>query len=151
MTDPISAAAGVATVTEGGFGLMQFLWSKVREVDVIAAVFDPAGNRVEGDARIAVQRLGDSDGRPDHWWYLPVGVTGFEFVPYATNPYLELQFAHAQAASGPLLVWRWVFAPARGFVWNGERAVGNAATTFIVIGYKPSAIVRHFLRTQASV
>jgi hypothetical protein len=141
VVDPLAGATLVSGANDG-LSLIQFLWSKVQEADVIGALFDPDANRLEGDYRIDVRRIGYTGQTDDFWWYLPVKVSGFEFVPYATNPYLELQFGETQPDR--YTIWRWVFPPQRGFVWNGERLVPNAATNFMVVGYSPGAIVRHF-------
>jgi hypothetical protein len=106
-------------------------------------LFDADANRLEGDFRIDVHRLPDTEqGTDDCWWYMPVGISGFEFVPYSTNPYLELHFGWAEPTKSTL--WRWVSPPARGYVWNRARTIPNTSTNFIVVGYSPGAIVRHF-------
>lgn len=146
MTDPFSTAASLATVSQGGLGLLQFLWSKVKEADVIAALFDADGNRIEGDDQLAVERHPFLERGSDHWWYVPNLPSSFECVPYSVNPYLEIKFGQL-AGSPPRPAWRWTYPPEVGFVWNGERVVPNAPGNFIVVGYRPTAIVRHFVRS----
>ena len=144
MTDPITTVASLTTASQAGLGLLQFLWSKVKEADVIAAVFAANGERADGDERIAVERVPFTGHGVDRWWYVPVLLSGFELVPYSTNPYLELKFGQLPGTP-PRPAWRWTYPPELGFVWNGERVVPNAPSNFIIVGYRPAAIARHFV------
>ncbi len=146
MTDPISLGAASIAVAQGGVGFLEFLWSKAKEADVIAALFDHEGDRLAGDDRIVVHALpGEStDGKATLVWYQIVAIVGFEFVPYATNPYLETRLSNV-TGHPDRRVWRWVYPPHLGMAHGGRPDAETVDTNFIVIGYKPSAIVRHFL------
>ena len=150
MTDPITVVAAGTTAARGGLGLVEFLWDKGRDADVLAALFDPDGARIEGSDRIQINRIpGSTEGQ---WWYRPVLIAGFELIPYATNPYLGVREI-GRATGGQLrardrLVWRWVEPPPLGFVFNANYDPVNAETNFVVVGYKPSAIVKHFMPSK---
>ena len=147
MTDPLSVAAAGVTVAQSSIGLLDFLWGRVKEADVIAALFDPAATRITGDGRISVQIVSAREQDSVNVWYAIEDVPEFEFVPYATNPYLEIRVANV-VEQPHRRIWRWVYPPHLGTAHGGRPGAPTEETNFIVLGYKPSAIVRHFLRAS---
>jgi hypothetical protein len=146
MTDPLSGVAAAAAVGRAGLGTLGFLWDKVREADVIAREFDPDARPFDGgDERITVVRMADA-ADDTHWWYRVVLVRAFEFVPYATNPYYEIRFGSVpgEQRARDRLVFRWVLPPPVGYVFNSGSDPANVETNFVVVGYRPAAVVRHF-------
>jgi hypothetical protein len=150
MTDPLTGAATAATLGRGALGVVEFLWDKVREADVIAREFDPDGRPFDvGDERINVRRINQDS---THWWYSVILVVGFEFVPFATNPHFEIRLGTLQGDLRPRdrIAFRWVIPPALGFVFNQGEDRATVETNFVIVGYRPAAIVRHFSARAAT-
>ena len=40
--------------------------------------------------------------------------------------------------------WRWVALPMSGVIMGGNYTPPNAKVDFMVIGYKPKAVIKHF-------
>lgn len=141
--DPISVAAGGVAIGQGTMASIEFLWSRVRTPDVIAALFDPDAQRLTGDERMQVQVLRPEGWPEEAWWYRAVGIAGFEFIPYATSPYLEIRVASTQDAPRNR-IWRWVWPAHPGSVYGDRTKIPTVETNFVLVGYRPEAIVRHF-------
>jgi hypothetical protein len=145
MTDPVAVMSGALSVARG---LWQFL-GFVRGVagsDVISAYFSWDGTRLEGSEMIVVEKHQDAND-PASWWFSVRDELDYVYVRY---PVVE-SCAHELVGQEPgqpnpdARFWRWV-APVPPGAIAGPRRL-NLAVNFIVVGYRPKALVRHFSST----
>lgn len=106
--DPISKVSGGLTL---GRGVLQFLdyVRGVREARVISALFDPEGNRIDGDERIRVIRHPGAS--PSQWWYQVEAIEDHTFVrlPVIDSDGFEEQIATETGQPNPdARYWRWI-------------------------------------------
>ena len=141
MFDPGSIATGIGL----GKNILQFAdWLKAKTSSpVISAYFDAHGNRIEGSDKIEVDK--HSTQSPAEWWF---SVKPFEDYVFVRFPVIESGIYEVigkeQGKENPdSRYWRYLAEPLRGKIY-GAAAEPNAEVQFIVIGYRPKAIVKHF-------
>src|SRR5260370_31675148 len=76
MFDQISAVSGGMSIAKGTYDFLNFVRG-VAGSDIIAALFDEEGKRIDGSNRIEVERLPGE--RPDIWWYRVKEVPNYVF------------------------------------------------------------------------
>ncbi len=115
----------------------------LKDSSVISAMFRWDGTRLEGNDKIVVE-LHKQD--PDSVWYYSVeDVPDYIFVrvPVIESGIEELLGQIPEATNPTTQFWRWVQAARSGtIVGSGDPA--NVQVDFIIIGYRPKALLDHF-------
>jgi hypothetical protein len=139
MVDP---ATGLA-IAQGGFAALQFVRGVIGDDGAIAASFDARGNRTAGDDRIDVERR---DGSTDDVWWFSVGLEDYTFerLPVIASA-IEQHGTEDGAVNPDARFWRWVAPTSPGAITSGTHP--NLLVDFVVIGYKPRALVEHFSKS----
>ena len=111
----------------------------------ISALFRYDGTRIHGSEKVVIDRLYDQQ-RSDLWWYSvrPVADYVFVRVPIAQSG-IDERIGQIEGEQLPdTLYWRWVAKPKSGVIVDGREEPPNVKTDFIVVGYKPKAVIEHF-------
>jgi hypothetical protein len=109
--------------------------------DMIAAYFSWDGTRLHGSDLVEVVRLPDE--RPNVWWFTVKDVRDYVFARFAVGGTAEEFIGKVKGEeNADARFWRWL-APSRSGTIIGEVGV-NLKIEFVVVGYKPKALVDHF-------
>lgn len=144
MTDPISAISGGVGIAQG---LLQFL-GYVRGVagsGVISAYFQCDGTRLHGSEKIVVEKHPAPDG--DHvWWFSVKDESAYVFIrmPIIDSCAHELVGLVSGEKNPDSRYWRWVAQERQGVIVGGQHTPPNLKVDFIVVGYRPKALIKHF-------
>jgi hypothetical protein len=143
--DPISTIGGGIGIAQG---VLQFL-GYVRGVAssaVVSALFTWDGTRIHGD-EIEVERHMDA-ADPAVWWYSVMDRDGYVFVriPVVQSCAHELVGTVAGEKNPDHRYWRWVAQERQGVIVGGGSSPPSLKVDFIVVGYKPKALVEHFAK-----
>ena len=114
----------------------------------MAAHFGPMGNRLSGDSRLEVERI-TMEGRTDVWYFHVSPVADYVFLraPVVDNCAVEL-VATRQGESNPEYgIFRWVASPNPGVLRGGNYDPPNLLVPFVVLGYRPSALIQRLTQT----
>jgi hypothetical protein len=145
MVDVISTVSGGMAI---GQNVLRFLniVRGIREANVIAALFDPDGLRKEGDKRINVI-LHTEQQEEGTWWYEVEAMDDYSFVrfPVIESGIAEVLGQEVGASNPDARYWRWVGQGLPGRIY-GSAGASNARVDFMVVGYRPSALVKHFTK-----
>ena len=144
MIDPISATSGGVAITQGILHFLGYI-KGIASSDVISAYFSWDGTRVEGDDKIEVEKHKDEDCH-DTWWYAVKPLPDYTFVriPVTASGIQELLGRVSGESNPDSSYWRWVALPEPGVIVGGNYTPPNAKVDFMVIGYKPKAVIKHF-------
>lgn len=143
--DPISTIGGGIGIAQG---VLQFL-AYVRGIAsaaIVSAFFTWDGTRTHGD-EIEVERHADEKDAAV-WWYSVRDRDGYVFVriPVVQSCAHELVGTLVGENNPDPRYWRWVAQERQGVIVGGGSVPPTLKVDFIVIGYKPKAIVEHFAR-----
>jgi hypothetical protein len=141
MVDISTVSTGIAI----GQNVLRFLniVKGIKDANVIAALFDPDGNRKDGDKRIKV--IVHAEGQEaGTWWYEVEALSDYTFVrfPVSESGITEVIGAANEALNPDARYWRWVPLGLPGRIYGG--ASSNARVDFVVVGYRPAALVKYF-------
>jgi hypothetical protein len=145
--DPLSAGSAAVTVGQGGLAFLGFVRDHLGLSDVIAAMFDADGTRIEGDDRIGVKKLTVAN-QSNSWVYRVEPVEGFTFVAFAVHPAAEFLFESpvGEGSNPTTTFWRWVAPRRSGQIENVGWSGPNLVVPFVVVGYRSKALVGYFER-----
>jgi hypothetical protein len=142
MADVISTVSGGLAI---GQSVLQFLGyiRGVKDAKVISALFDPDPNLKYGDEKIHVLRHNQEDDRV--WCYEVEDLEDYTFVrfPVIGSGIAEVTGALAGARNPEARLWRWVSMGLPGRIYGGDDSP-NVEVDFVVVGYRPKAVVQHF-------
>jgi hypothetical protein len=115
--------------------------------DVISALFAADGTRLDGTDLISVERH-TVKGRDDVWWYSVHEVPEYTFVrfPVIESCLEELPGTVVGERNPDARYWRWIATLPRNVI-VGSGDAPNIKVHFIVVGYKPKALLKHFSTT----
>jgi hypothetical protein len=140
--DPITISTGIGI----GKNVLQFAeWLRgMSDTSVISAFFDNRGNRKEGSNKIEVEK-NSQESSGDVWWYSVRPVDDYVFIrfPIIESGVYEIIGTIVGEKNADAKYWRYVAEPLRGRIYGGGEE-SNAKVDFIVIGYKPKAVIKHF-------
>jgi hypothetical protein len=144
MVDPISVISGGMSIAKGSYDFLNFIHG-IKDTDVIAALFDEEGNRTDGSNKIEVEKL-PSGNRPDIWWYSVKEIPGYVFdrIPLTASCVMEEAGCITGEQNPHADRWRWRGFERRGDLYNGTNDQPNIKVSFIVVGYKPKALLKYF-------
>ena len=137
----LAAAAEAYQLARGGLGALSFLRS-VRGSGVIATYFDERGERVAGDKRLEIVK---HPGRSQaEWWFEVRSPDGYVCVryPLIESAVFELITNRLDQKNPDARYWRWI-APTRPGTF-GSAEIPNVLVPFLIVGYKPKALVSYF-------
>ena len=133
-------AAGLAI----GKGVLEFLEhvKHLKGSEVISALFSWDGTRLSGSDGVEIVKH-DVD-EPGVWLYSVQEKDGYTFVRMPTVPTAVVELlGTVKGESNPdARYWRWVGNREPGVIAGPGSP--NAKTDFVVIGYRPKALVDHF-------
>jgi hypothetical protein len=143
--DPLATASESLGLARSLWGFLEYLRT-VRGADVIAAYFDEDANRLHGSDHIQVVR--HPDDRADVWWFEASGPDDYVFIryPLVESAAHELVGQVAGSANPTARFWRWVAPTPPGAIAGGPWI--NVLVPFVVVGYRPKALVAHFSATK---
>lgn len=147
VTDPISAISGGVSIAQG---LMQFV-GYVRGIagsNVISGYFKWDGTRIEGSDKIEVERH-PSGNDEAVWWFSVKELSGYVFLrmPLIESCTHELVGLVEGEKNPDARYWRWVAQERQGVIVGGQKQPPNLKVEFVVIGYRPKALIKHFSET----
>ncbi len=146
----------------------EFIRRHIPDSGMMSALFDEQGQRTEGDAHINVRRIDVAIPKfPDAgiWWLEVDPVEDYTFLRWPVIDSCLRELAWRQLTPDGLLPadppnvnrWRWVgdghAMPLPGasdrrqttiYHHRGDLEPPSVPVKFIVVGYKPSALLRHF-------
>ena len=124
--------------------MLEFIWNKAKDLEVISALFAWDGTRLEGDKRIEVEVLPQSD---NVWIYHIHGPDGYFFIRIPTDSggviesieALEDVKTHKQFYDSSL--FRYIRVP-DGRIWGSP--LPNVRVSFMAFGYKSGDLLKRF-------
>ena len=151
MTDPLTVIGTTfslaGNVLQGLRGL-DFVRGLVG-ANVISAYFRHDGTRIEGDEKINVERIPSESGNV--LWFHVKQIDDYAFVrfPLSGSGIEELLATtnDDESEDEPLpdaMYWRWVARARTGTIVGGQDDPPSVRVDFVVIGYRPKAILKHF-------
>lgn len=138
----LSEIQGAAGLTKDFFGFLN--WVKdIAGSDIISAYFRYDGNKVSGSDLIEVEA---HKFESDNNFFLNIReVQDYVFVRFPINDAgCYEQIAQQNKEYPDPKYWRWVPSPRRGIVVDYDFIPLNAKVDFIVIGYRPNAIIQQY-------
>lgn len=141
--DVISDLSGsISSVTEG-LHLLAFVRG-ITGSDIISALFDADGNRTAGSELIEVTNIPGPD--KSVWWYAVKDVPDYIFTRMALIPSHVQEIADCVAGekNPNALYWRWIAMEPQGVLIDNGQNPPNIRVNFMIIGYKPEALIKHF-------
>jgi hypothetical protein len=108
-------------------------------------LFDEEGKRTDGSNKIEVVRHNDPD-RAGIWWYTVKEVPGYVFdrIPLTVSCVEEMPGRINGEQNPRAIIWRWYAPERQGVIIDGSSRPSNIKVSFIVVGYKPKALLRYF-------
>lgn len=144
MTDPITLIGTGVSVASGAFEILNVARG-LKGAGIISALFDEVGNRTDGSNKIEVLKVIE-ERRPDIWWYTVKEVHGyvFERIPLTSSCVLESAGRINNDMNPYAKCWRWHGVEDTRTLYNGTSSPPNIKVGFIVVGYKPKALLKHY-------
>ena len=143
--DPMSAIGGGIGLAKGVFEFLGYVRG-IASAGIVSAFFTWDGTRTHGD-EIEIERHFDEKD-PAVWWYSVKDCDGYVFVriPVVQSCAHELVGTVAGEKNPDFRYWRWVAQERQGILVSGASVPPTLKVDFIVVGYKPKAIVEHFAK-----
>lgn len=144
MVDPISVVSGGISITQSILHFLGYI-KGLATSDVISAHFSWDGTRAEGSDKIEIEKHTEEKS-PETWWYTVKPLPDYMFVriPLTASGIQELLGCVSGESNPDSCYWRWVALPKPGVIVGGNYTPPNAKVDFMVIGYKPKAVIKHF-------
>ena len=114
--------------------------------DVISTHFKWDCTRIEGSDRIRVEKHRPDPAKPEVWYYEVQGLDDYTFLrfPVIQSGVRELLGRQVSSKNAEARFWRWVPEVVPGVIY-GAHEPANALVDFIVIGYRPKALIKSCL------
>ena len=136
------------TTIAGGFGIVRNGWALFQQLrsmlgdDVLTALFDPLGSRLEGSDKIKVE-LHSKDDETGVWWYSVAEPLGYAFLrePVVPSCCYELVGTEVGEKNPDARFWRWIAPVLPGRIY-GSGEVPNIKTDFLIFAYRPAALLK---------
>jgi len=138
----ISSISGGLSVAKSVYQALEFIRG-IAGASVVAAYFRYDGTRVEGSDKVETE-IHRAENNETEWWYLVKPLEDYVFVrvPVVESCAHEL-IGHVVGEPIPdAKYWRWVAPVLPGRLYGGEAV--NLKVDFLVFGYKPKALIKHF-------
>jgi hypothetical protein len=134
-------ASGVS-LTKDTFQFLNFLKGIVGS-DVISAYFRYDATKVEGSSKIEVELIKTET--DEVFWFTVTPIEDYIFIRFPLNDSgceERIGTVKDEILPNPNY-WRWVQAARSGTIVDGSHEPANAKVDFVVVGYKPKAIIKH--------
>lgn len=144
MIEPISAVSGGLSILQGVIQFAGYV-RNIADTGVISAYFQWDGTRAEGNEKIFVERH-PSDSSDAVWWFSVTEVPEYTFIrmPVIESCAHELVGQVSGEENPNARYWRWVAPVKQGTIRDGKYDPPNLKVDFIVVGYRPKALIKHF-------
>jgi hypothetical protein len=143
MVDPSTISASI-DLGKGGWPLLEQLRSVVG-ADIISAYFKHDGTRIEGSTKIEIE-LNPLLNNPTVWFYSVKPIEDYVFVREPVTPSCahELVGTIVGEDQPNSCFWRWIAPVLPGRIYGGSTEPPNLKVDFLVFGYRPRALLKHF-------
>lgn len=144
MPDPISTISGGLSIAGSIVQFLDFI-KNIAGSDVISGYFKFDGTKVEGSDKIVIELHPVEECKEVFW----LSVRSFEDYAFVRIPINESCVHELIGTEGGEKLpnpryWRWVAKPRPNVIVGGNYTPPNVKMDFIVIGYRPKAIIKHF-------
>ena len=121
--------------------LIEFLRKHWVEYKIKSAMFNPQGQRVEGDEEIVLDKISVVSGDSRQWYYRVRPIEGYVFVFMPTVPgAVHVDLGKPVGADNPSTEYfRFVAHPLATFASGGTP---NVLADFIIVGYRPTDLLK---------
>ena len=138
-TDSIFSAIGLV---KSAYETLNFIRG-ITGTDVISALFRHDRTNVEGSKDIIVNLHPDSKNKAI-WFYSVEPIDDYIFIrtPLIESCALEIIGQEEGKSQPDARYWRWVATGLPGRIYGGDSV--NLKVDFIIYGYKPKALIKHF-------
>jgi len=138
--DSIVSAIGLA---KSGYETLNLVRGIVG-TDVISAYFKHDGTNIEGSKDINVKLHSDPENNAI-WWYSVKPIDDYIFVrtPVIESCAHEIVGREEGEDQPDAKYWRWVATGLPGRIYGADSDV-NLKVDFLIYGYKPKALIKHF-------
>ena len=144
MSDPISVISSSFTTTESFVKFFDSIKS-IAGSNVISGYFKYDGTKVEGSDKIVIEVHSDEKCK-EVFWLSVQALDDYAFVRMPINEscvHELIGIVDGKKLPNPRY-WRWVAKPRPNVIVGGNYTPPNVKMDFIVIGYRPKAIIKHF-------
>ena len=144
MQDPISLISGGISIAQGVLQGLDFIRG-IAGSKVISGYFRHDGTRIEGSEKVEIL-VHPSEKNPSVWWYQvkPVEDYAFMRIPVVDSGVHELLGLVAGEPNPDADYWRWIVTTSPGVIVDGRTDAPNVKVDFVVVGYRPRAVIKHF-------
>lgn len=134
--------AGVISLGKDLFQFITFLKGIVG-ADIISGYFKFDGTLIHGSKKIKVEL--NKTGRSDVFWFNVAALDDYVFVRFPINSSgVEELIGKVVGEQLPdPIYWRWVTKAQSGTIVGGNYNPPNTKIDFVVVGYKPKAVIKH--------
>jgi hypothetical protein len=138
----ISSISGGLSIAKSVYQALDFIRG-ITGSRLIAAYFRHDGTRVHGSDKIEIE-LHRDENRQTVWWYSVKSLEDYVFVrvPVVESCAHELVGQEVGESIPDARYWRWVAPVLPGRLYGGDAV--NLKVDFLVFGYKPHALIKHF-------
>ncbi|NQS89713.1 hypothetical protein HQ584_08000 [Patescibacteria group bacterium] len=141
MIDKIS---GGITITGGILQFLKFV-KELAGSDIISGYFRYDGTKVKGSNKIEIELIKDGNDKNVFW----LSVKAHDDYAFIHMPINELSVHELIGTKNNEIMpdpayWRWVQKPKPNVIVGGNYTPPNAKMDFIIIGYKPKALINYF-------
>jgi hypothetical protein len=136
----LSEVHGGVGLTKDLFGFLSWI-QRITGSDVISAYFRFDGTRVSGSERIEIET--HKTDTTESFWLSVKELKDYVFVRFPINDSGCYERIGMQDGQYPdPRYWRWVPTPKKGVIVDGNYEPSNARVDFIIVGYRPNAIIQ---------
>lgn len=138
----ISAGTGLV---KDLFGFLSWIKS-IAGSDVISAYFRFHGTRVSGSEKVDIE-MHTTDNEEVSWLSV-IEIENYAFVRFPINAAgCSESIGSIEGQYPDPRYWRWIPNPSPGVIVSGDYQAPNAKVDFIVVGFRPDAIVKAYQST----
>jgi hypothetical protein len=141
MAEPLSIGASI-DLAKAGWEFLEYV-RRVAGAEVISGYFKADGTRIEGSPKVVVELHRVSN--PAIWWYSVKSIEDYVSLREPTNPTCahELVGLVGSEKQPDSRFWRWIAPVLPGRIYGGDDPP-NLKVDFLVFGYRPRALLKHF-------
>ena len=138
----IQEVASGASLTKDFFQYLNFLKGVVG-ADIISSYHRYDGTKVEGSNKIDIEL--STTKSPEVFYFNVKPVNNYVFVRFPLNSAgceEEIATVKGQVLPDPN-IWRWMQSARSGVIVGGQYVPPNAKVDFVVVGYRPKALIKY--------
>ena len=141
----LDVAAGIS-LTNNLFQFLNFL-REVVGAGVISSYHKYDGTQVEGAKQIEIELI--PTGNKEVFYFTVMPQSDYVFVRFPLNSSgceEEIATRKGQISPDPN-IWRWIQSAQSGTIVGGQDRPPTAKVDFVVVGYRPKALIKHLTST----